>query len=150
MSDSELKTRINDDVKAAMRAKEKNRLGVLRLIAAAIKQKEVDERIALDDAGVLGVLEKMLKQRKDSIEQYSKAGREDLISQEQYELALIQDYLPEQMTEAELEAIITEAITATGAAEMKDMGKVMAEVKPRVAGKADMGLVSRLVKARLS
>jgi len=149
MSDSELKTRINDDVKSAMRAKDKNRLGALRLITAAIKQKEVDERIEMDDTAVLTVLEKMVKQRKDSIEQYGKAGRDDLIATEQYELDLIQTYLPEQMTEAEIEAIVAEAIAATGATEMKDMGKVMGQVKPKVAGKADMGLVSKLVKARL-
>jgi len=150
MSESELKTRINDDVKSAMRAKEKDRLGALRLITAAIKQKEVDERIELDDTGVLAVLEKMVKQRKDSIDQYGKAGRDDLIAREQYELDLIQTYLPEQMTEAEIEAIVAEAVAATGATEMKDMGKVMGMVKPKVAGKADMGLVSKLVKAKLS
>jgi uncharacterized protein YqeY len=150
MSDSELKTRINDDVKSAMRAKEKDRLGALRLVTAAIKQKEVDERIELDDTGVLAVLEKMIKQRKDSIDQYGKAGRDDLIAREQYELDLIQTYLPEQMTEAEIEAIVAEAVAATGATEMKDMGKVMGMVKPKVAGKADMGLVSKLVKSKLS
>jgi len=150
MSDSELKTRINDDVKSAMRAKEKDRLGALRLITAAIKQKEVDERIELDDSGVLAVLEKMVKQRKDSIDQYGKAGRDDLIAREQYELDLIQTYLPEQMTEAEIEAVVAEAVAATGATEMKDMGKVMGIVKPKVAGKADMGLVSKLVKSKLS
>lgn len=149
MSDSELKTRINDDVKSAMRAKDKDRLGALRLITAAIKQKEVDERIEMDDSAVLGVLEKMVKQRKDSIEQFGKAGRDDLIVIEQYELDLIQTYLPEQMTEAEIEAIVAEAVAATGAAEMKDMGKVMGIVKSKVAGKADMGLVSKLVKAKL-
>jgi uncharacterized protein YqeY len=149
MSESELKTRINDDVKSAMRAKDKDRLGALRLITAAIKQKEVDERIELDDTGVLAVLEKMVKQRKDSIEQYTKAGRDDLIAKEQYELDLIQSYLPEQMSEAEIEAVVAEAISATGASEMKDMGKVMGMVKPKVQGKADMGLVSKLVKAKL-
>ena len=150
MSDSELKTRINDDVKSAMRAKEKDRLGALRLITAAIKQKEVDERIELDDTGVLAVLEKMVKQRKDSIDQYTKAGRDDLIAREQYELDLIQTYLPEQMSEAEIEAIVTEVVAATGATEMKDMGKVMGQVKPKVQGKADMGLVSKIVKSKLS
>lgn len=150
MSESELKTRINDDVKSAMRAKEKERLGALRLITAAIKQKEVDERIEMDDAAVLAVLEKMVKQRKDSIEQYGKAGRDDLIATEQYELDLIKTYLPEQMSEAEIEAVVADAVATTGATEMKDMGKVMGIVKPKVAGKADMGLVSKLVKARLS
>lgn len=150
MSDSELKTRIIEDVKSAMRAREKDRLGTLRLITAAIKQKEVDERIELDDTAVLAVLEKMVKQRKDSIEQFTKAARDDLIAQEQFELKLIRTYLPEQMSEAEIEAIVTEAVAATGATEMKDMGKVMGQVKPKVAGKADMGLVSKLVKAKLS
>lgn len=149
MSDAELKTRINDDVKSAMRAKDKDRLAALRLITAAMKQKEVDERIELDDAAVLAVLEKMVKQRKDSIEQYTKASRDDLIAKEQYELDLIQSYLPEQLSEAEIEAIVAEVVAATGATEMKDMGKVMGQVKPRVAGKADMGLVSKLVKAKL-
>lgn len=150
MSDSELKTRITEDVKSAMRAREKDRLGTLRLITAAIKQKEVDERIELDDTAVLAVLEKMVKQRKDSIEQFTKAARDDLIAQEQFELKLIRTYLPEQMSEAEIEAIVTEAVAATGATEMKDMGKVMGQVKPKVAGKADMGLVSKLVKSKLS
>lgn len=150
MSDSELKTRIIEDVKSAMRAREKDRLGTLRLITAAIKQKEVDERIELDDTAVLAVLEKMVKQRKDSIEQFTKAARDDLIAQEQFELKLIRTYLPEQMSEAEIEAIVTEAVAATGATEMKDMGKVMGQVKPKVAGKADMGLVSKLVKSKLS
>ncbi len=150
MSDSELKTRIIEDVKSAMRAREKDRLGALRLITAAIKQKEVDERIELDDTAVLAVLEKMVKQRKDSIEQFTKAARDDLIAQEQFELALIQTYLPEQMSEAEIEAIVTEVVAATGATEMKDMGKVMGQVKPKVVGKADMGLVSKLVKSKLS
>ena len=150
MADLTLKTRIQDDVKAAMRSKDKDRLGTLRLITAAIKQKEVDERIDMDDAAVIAVLEKMIKQRKDSITQYSQAGRDDLASKEQVELDLIQTYLPEQMSEAELEAIISKAVADTGAASMKDMGKLMAAVKPLVAGKADMGLVSKLVKAKLS
>ena len=150
MADSTLKTRIQDDVKAAMRSKDKDRLGTLRLITAAIKQKEVDERIDMDDAAVIAVLEKMIKQRKDSITQYSQAGRDDLASKEQVELDLIQTYLPEQMSEAELEAIISKAVADTGAASMKDMGKLMAAVKPLVAGKADMGLVSKIVKSKLS
>ncbi len=145
-----LSTRIQDDVKAAMRSKAKARLGALRLITAAIKQKEVDERIELDDAGILAVLEKMVKQRKDSIEQYQKANRDDLIEKEQFELDIIKEYLPEPMSEAELEAIINEAMSATGAANMKDMGKVMGQVKPKVQGRADMGQVSKLIKARLS
>jgi uncharacterized protein YqeY len=150
MADSTLKTRIQDDVKAAMRSKDKDRLGTLRLITAAIKQKEVDERIDMDDAAVIAVLEKMVKQRKDSINQYSQAGRDDLAAKEQAELDLIQTYLPEQMSEAELEAIISKALADTGASSMKDMGKLMAAVKPLVAGKADMGLVSKIVKAKLS
>ncbi|MBI1424724.1 MAG: GatB/YqeY domain-containing protein [Gammaproteobacteria bacterium] len=150
MADSTLKTRIQDDVKDAMRSKDKDRLGTLRLITAAIKQKEVDERIEMDDAAVIAVLEKMVKQRKDSISQYTQAGRDDLAGKEQVELDLIQTYLPEQMSEAELEAVISKAIADTGAAGMKDMGKLMAAVKPLVAGKAVMGLVSKIVKAKLS
>ena len=145
-----LKAKIQDDVKAAMRSKDKDRLATLRLITAAIKQKEVDERIELDDAAVLAVLEKMLKQRKDSIEQFGKAGRDDLIAKEQAEVAVIQDYMPEQMSEAEIATIVDAAVASTGAESMKDMGKVMGQVKPQVAGKADMGLVSKLVKAKLS
>lgn len=145
-----LASRIQDDVKAAMRSKDKERLATLRLITAAIKQKEVDERIELDDAGILSVLEKMLKQRKDSIEQFGKAGRDDLIAKEESEVKVIQEYMPEQMSEAEIAAIVDAAIASTGASEMKDMGKVMGQVKPQVAGKADMGLVSSLVKAKLA
>ncbi|MGD8925303.1 MAG: GatB/YqeY domain-containing protein [Thioalkalispiraceae bacterium] len=143
-------TKIQDDVKAAMRSKDKERLATLRLITAAIKQKEVDERIELDDAGALSVLEKMLKQRKDSIEQFGKAGRDDLIAKEEAEVTVIQEYMPEQMSEAEIAAIVDAAVASTGAESMKDMGKVMGQVKPQVAGKADMGLVSKLVKAKLS
>ena len=144
-----LKETIQEHVKEAMRAKDKARLATLRLITAAIKQKEVDERIELDDAAVLGVLEKMVKQRNDSIEQFTKAARDDLIQKEQEELDIIKTYLPEQLSEDEIAAIIDAAISATGAAGMKDMGKVMGEVKPKVAGQADMGLVSKLVKAKL-
>jgi len=149
MAESTLKIRIQDDVKAAMRSKDKDRLGTLRLITAAIKQKEVDERIDMDDAAVITVLEKMVKQRKDSIAQYSQAGRDDLAAKEQTELDLIQTYLPEQMSESELEAVIDKALAETGASSMKDMGKLMAVVKPLVAGKADMGLVSKIVKSKL-
>jgi len=149
MADSTLKNRIQDDVKDAMRSKDKDRLGTLRLITAAIKQKEVDERIEMDDAAVISVLEKMVKQRKDSISQYTQAGRDDLAAKEQVELDLIQTYLPEQMPEAEIEAVISKAIADTGASSMKDMGKLMAAVKPLIAGKADMGLVSKIVKAKL-
>jgi uncharacterized protein YqeY len=149
MSDA-LKSRISDDTKAAMKAKDKPRLGVLRLISAAIKQREVDERIELNDSAVLAVLEKMVKQRRDSIEQYQKAGRDDLIAQEQFELDLIQTYLPEQLSEAEIDALIDEAVQATGATSMKDMGKVMGTLKPKLAGRADMGTVSQKIKARLT
>jgi len=145
-----LTSTIQEDVKTAMRAKDKPRLGTLRLITAAIKQKEVDERIVLDDAAVLAVLEKMVKQRKDSIEQFEKAKRDDLIKIEQDELAIITTYLPEQLAEDEVAKIVDDIVAATGAEGMKDMGKVMGQVKAKVAGQADMGLVSKLVKARLS
>jgi uncharacterized protein YqeY len=150
MADPTLKTRIQDDVKAAMRSKDKDRLGTLRLITAAIKQKEVDERIEMDDAAVIAVLEKMIKQRKDSISQYGQAGRDDLVTKEQTELDLILTYLPAQLSEAEITSIVSKAIADTGASDIKDMGKLMAAVKPQVAGKADMGLVSKIVKAKLS
>ena len=150
MSTTTLTTRITDDVKAAMRSKDKDRLGVLRLITAAIKQIEVDQRITLDDDQVIGVLEKMLKQRKDSIEQFSKAGRDELVAQEASEIEIIQQYLPEQLSEDELKSLIDEAISTTGAASMKDMGKVMGTLKPKLAGRADMGLVSRIIKDQLS
>ncbi|WP_455223211.1 GatB/YqeY domain-containing protein [Kaarinaea lacus] len=149
MADSELKIRINDDMKAAMRAKEKERLGVIRLILAAIKQREVDERIELDDTQVLAVLDKMVKQRRDSIEQYVNAGREELADKERFELDLIQGYMPAALSEAELDAIIKEAVTAVGASSMQDMGKVMAELKPKIQGRADMGQVSQKVKAAI-
>ena len=145
-----LLTQIHDDVKTAMRAKDKERLGALRLITAAIKQKEVDERVEVDDAGALAILEKMVKQRKDSIEQFAKANRDDLIAKEQFELDIIQAYMPEQMSEVEISALVDEAVAATGAASMKDMGKVMGQLKPKVQGRADMGLVSKLLKAKLS
>ena len=147
---SDLSNRINDDVKAAMKAKDKPRLGVLRLITAAIKQREVDEQISLDDNQVLAVLEKMVKQRKDSIAQYEKAGRDELAQQEALEIGIIQDYLPEQMSDDEIDALITDAISSTGAASMKDMGKVMGILKPKLAGRADMGAVSGKIKAKLT
>lgn len=149
MADSELKIRISDDMKAAMRAKEKERLGVIRLIMAAIKQREVDERIELDDAQVLAVLDKMLKQRRDSIDQYSSAGRDELAAKEQFEVELIQQYMPSALSEEELDALIKDAVAATGASSMKDMGKVMAELKPKVQGRADMGQISQKVKAAI-
>jgi len=147
---SNLSTRINDDVKVAMKAKDKPRLGVLRLITAAIKQREVDERITLDDDQVLAVLEKMIKQRKDSIDQYEKAGRDELAQQEAFEIGIIQEYLPEQLSDAEIDALIAEAISSSGAASMKDMGKVMGMLKPKLAGRADMGQVSQIIKKQLS
>ena len=144
-----LKERIQDDVKAAMRAGEKRRLGVIRLVMAAIKQREVDERIELDDAQVLAVLDKMVKQRRDSIKQYTEAGRNDLADVEQAEVEIIQGYLPAALSDDEIAAIIEQAIADTGAASMADMGKVMGKVKPQVQGRADMGAVSGLVKAKL-
>ncbi|HEY6545035.1 MAG TPA: GatB/YqeY domain-containing protein [Dokdonella sp.] len=144
-----LKTRLTDDMKAAMKSGEKDRLGVIRLVNAAIKQREVDERIELDDAQVLAVLEKMLKQRKDSVTQYEGAGREDLAAIERFEIGVIQGYLPAQLSSAEIEAIVTKAVADAGAASAKDMGKVVALVKPQVAGRADMGQVSLLVKHKL-
>jgi len=150
MSDSSLKTRINDDVKTAMRSKDKERLGTLRLITAAIKQKEVDERIELNDDQVLSVLEKMIKQRKDSIEQYEKADRQELADKEKAELEIIYEYMPAQLSDDEIAALIDEAVAETGASEMRDMGKVMGILKPKLAGRADMGKVSGLIKAKLS
>lgn len=147
---SDLKRRINEDVKAAMRGKEKQRLAALRLITAAIKQKEVDERIELDDAQTTGVLDKMAKQRRESIEQYEKAQRADLVAGERFELELITGYLPQPLAAAEIQSLIDEAIAATGAASMKDMGKVMGQLKAQMQGRADLGKVSGMVKARLS
>lgn len=146
---SALKQRINDDVKTAMRNKDKERLAVLRLITAAFKQKEVDERIELDDTMVLAIMDKMTKQIRDSIQQFEKAGRDDLVQKEAFELGIIQEYLPTQLTEDEIKRIITESIEATGAESAKDMGKVMGFLKPRLQGRADMGKVSGLVKQQL-
>ena len=145
-----LKNQLTDDMKAAMKSGEKDRLGVIRLINAAIKQKEVDERIEMTDALVLAVLEKMVKQRKDSISQYEAAGREDLAVIERYELGVIDVYLPAKLGEAEVLAAIDAAITETGATGAADMGKLMAVLKPKLAGQADMGEVSKLVKQRLA
>ena len=150
MADAELKQRLSDDMKAAMRSKDKPRLGVVRLALAAIKQREVDERIELDDAQVLAVLDKMVKQRRDSVQQYESAGRQELADQEKYEITVLQDYLPAALSEDELEALIKAAIDSTGAASMQDMGKVMGVLKSRAAGKADMGTVSARVKSRLA
>ena len=145
-----LKARISDDMKAAMRAKDSARLGTIRLLLAAIKQKEVDERIEPDDAAIGGIVEKLIKQRKDSIGQFQAAGRADLVAAEQAELAVLQTYLPEQLPAAEVEAAVAAAIAESGAAGPKDMGKVMGLLKPRLAGRADMGQVSALIKARLN
>ncbi|WP_295887648.1 GatB/YqeY domain-containing protein [uncultured Thiohalocapsa sp.] len=144
-----LKQHLTDDMKAAMKAGDKPRLGVIRLINAAVKQREVDERIELDDTQVLSVLEKMVKQRRDSIAQYEAAGRDDLASGERFELGIIQGYLPEALSETEVEGLIDEALAATGAASMRDMGKLMGWLKPQLQGRADMGDVSQRVKARL-
>ncbi|HEU4813091.1 MAG TPA: GatB/YqeY domain-containing protein [Xanthomonadaceae bacterium] len=145
-----LKTRLTDDMKAAMKSGDKASLGVIRLVNAAIKQREVDERVELDDAQVLAVLEKMVKQRKDSVTQFVAAGREDLAGIERAEIVVIERYLPEKLGEAEVLAAIDAAMAETGASGPADMGKLMGVLKPRLAGQADMGEVSKLVKQRLS
>lgn len=145
-----LKQQITEDMKAAMRAKETARLGAIRLLLAAMKQREVDERIELSDADIVSIIEKMLKQRRDSISQYKTANRQDLVDVEEFEVAVLQGYMPQQLSEAEVNAAIAEAIAATGAAGPQDMGKVMGVVKPKLAGRADMGKVSGLIKAQLS
>ena len=150
MSQETLKQRLDADMKSALRNKEKERLGIVRLILAAIKQREVDERVTLDDSQVLAVLDKMVKQRRDSIAQYESAGREDLANQEKYELEVIQTYLPAQLSEAEIDALVDQAIAAAGAASAKDMGKVMNALRPQVQGRADMGAVSAKLKAKLA
>ena len=146
---TELKDRIQSDVKDAMRAKAKERLGTLRLVTAAIKQKEVDERIEIDDDQVLQVLTKMVKQRQDSITQYTDAGRDDLAAREQAELAIIGEYMPAALSEEELEELVSKALAETGAQSIKDMGKVMGVLRPAVQGRADMGAVSAQVKQAL-
>jgi len=145
-----LTDRIKEDMKTAMRARDSQRLGVVRLILAAIKQREVDERITLDDVQVVGVLGKMIKQRRESISQFEQAGRQDLVDKESYEVSVIETYLPPALDDAELDAMVAEAITSSGAASPKDMGKVMAALKDRIQGRADMGVVSAKVKARLT
>ena len=145
-----LKQRLTDDMKAAMKGGDKGSLGVIRLVNAAIKQKEVDERIELDDAAVLAVLEKMVKQRKDSVSQYEGAGREDLAAIERAEIVVIERYLPAKLGEAEILAAIEAAIGETGASGPADMGKLMGVLKPRLAGQADMGVVSALIKKKLA
>jgi len=136
-------------MKTAMRAKDSARLGAIRLLQAAIKQREVDERVELDDGNVITVIEKMLKQRRDSIAAYESANRHDLADVEKFEVAVLQTYLPQQLTEDEIKAILEKVVTETGAAGVKDMGKVMAVIKPLVAGRADMGKISGLIKTRL-
>lgn len=145
-----LKARIQEDMKSAMRAGEKEKLANIRMAMAAIKQREVDERIELDDAQVLSVIDKMIKQRRESITQFKAGGRADLVAKEEAELAQLSAYMPAQLGESELDAMIAEAIAATGAASIKDMGKVMAAIKAKAAGRADMGAVGARIKARLS
>jgi uncharacterized protein YqeY len=145
-----LKARITEDMKAAMRARETDRLKAIRLLLAAIKQREVDERIELTDADILAVIDKMIKQRRESIAQFDKAGRDDLSSAEKAEVVVLQVYMPQALDEAEIVAIVAEVVAASGAAGPKDMGAVMNALRPRLAGRADMGKVSQLVKARLS
>ncbi|PXW28211.1 GatB/YqeY domain-containing protein [Paraburkholderia caballeronis] len=145
-----LKDRINDDMKAAMRARETGRLGTIRLLLAAIKQREVDDRVTLDDTGITAVIDKMIKQRKDSISQFEAAGRTDLASNESAEVEVLTAYMPAQLTEAEVAAEVQAAVAQTGAAGPQDMGKVMGVLKPKLAGRADMTAVSALVKAALA
>jgi len=145
-----LKQQITEDMKAAMRARETARLGAIRLLLAAMKQREVDERIELTDADVVAIIEKMLKQRRDSISQYGAANRQDLVDVEEFEVTVLQGYMPQQLGEAEIASAIAEAIAATGAAGPQDMGKVMGVIKPKLAGRADMGKVSGLIKAQLT
>jgi len=145
-----LKERITEDMKTAMRSGEKERLAAIRSITAAIKQREVDERVTLDDVQVLSVIEKLVKQRKESIAQFEAGGRTDLVAKENSEMAILAAYLPEPLADAELESLISKAVADTGASSVKDMGKVMAQVKSAAAGRADMSRVSALIKARLS
>lgn len=145
-----LKEKITEDMKAAMRAKETARLGAIRLLLSAMKQREVDERIELTDADVVSIIEKMLKQRRDSISQYKTANRQDLVDVEEFEVSILQTYMPQQLSEAEIISAIAEAIASTDAAGPQDMGKVMGVVKAKLAGRADMGKVSGLIKAQLT
>jgi uncharacterized protein YqeY len=145
-----LREQVNEDMKSAMKAREADKLGAIRLLLSEVKRREVDERITLDDAGVIAVVEKMIKQRKDSISQYEKAARQDLADKEKFEIGVLEAYLPQQLSQAEIDAVIAEAVASTGAQSAADMGKVMGVVKPRLAGRADMGKVSGLVKARLT
>ena len=145
-----LRAQVTEDMKTAMRAKDAPRLSAIRLLLASLKQREVDERIELTDADVLAIIEKMIKQRRDSIEQFEKGGRQDLADKEKFEIVVLQAYMPSAMSAAEVDAAVAEAITSSGAKLMADMGKVMAVLKPKLVGRADMGKVSALVKTRLS
>jgi hypothetical protein len=145
-----LRQRVESDMKTAMRAKDKERLGTIRLILAAIKQREIDERITLGDTDILAVLDKMIKQRRDSITQFEQAGRQELADKEAAEVAVIQEYLPAALSDNEVDSLIAEAMTASGASSPQDIGKIMALLKPKLQGRADMGLVSRKVKEKLS
>lgn len=147
---AELKAQLSAAMKAAMKAKEKERLKVIRSMQAAVKQVEIDNQTELDDAGVLAVLDKAIKQRRDAQQQYLDADRPDLAEQEAYEITVIQDFMPQALTEDEINALIDEAMTSTGASSMQDMGKVMGQLKPKMQGRADMGEVSKLIKAKLS
>jgi uncharacterized protein YqeY len=147
---SELKQRITDDMKSAMKAKDKQALKAVRMILGAIIQREIDERIELDDAQVMAVIQKMVKQRKDSISQFKDAGRTDLVDVEEAELVIINNYMPAQLSDTEVDDVVSKAIADSGAASMKDMGKLMGMLKGQLAGKADMGIVSQLIKAKLS
>ncbi|HEY9051797.1 MAG TPA: GatB/YqeY domain-containing protein [Gammaproteobacteria bacterium] len=150
MSTAPLKLRITDEMKAAMKGGDKARLGIIRLILSAIKQIEVDERIELDDSRILAVLDKMVKQRRESASQYEQAGRDDLLQQENYEITVLQDFLPAALSDDEINALIEEAIASSGASSIKDMGKVMGQLKSRLQGRADMGTVSDKIKSRLN
>ena len=145
-----LKARITEDMKNALRAHETARLGAIRLLLAAIKQREVDERIELDETAIIGVIDKMLKQRKDSIEQYQKAKRQDLVDAEQFEVTVLMGYMPQHLSTSEIESITAAAVTESGAKSMQEMSKVMAIAKPKLAGRADMGEASKLIKAKLT
>jgi uncharacterized protein len=147
---STLKARIQEDMKTSLRSQDKQRLGAIRLILAAIKQREVDERIVLDDSQITAILDKMLKQRRDSLSQYQQGGRQDLADQESFEINIIQEYLPTALTEAEIDLSINQAITATSSHTLQDIGKVMAHLKPMLQGRADMSAVSAKIKKRLS
>jgi uncharacterized protein YqeY len=145
-----LREQLNEDIKTAMKARDSERLGALRLLSAAAKQREVDERITLDDAALIAIVEKEIKKRRESIAQYEKGQRQDLADKEKFEISVIEAYLPKQLSQAEVDAIVAEALASTGAKTPADMGKVMGVLKPKLAGKADMGKVSAMVKAKLA